>query len=407
MTYWYENPDRHKDGRHWISVCISLACKTGLHLDHTSEPKPDHKFRNILWWSVFTRDRLIALGLQQPPVIKDEVHLPIPMLTLGDLDITTQKYAKQCYGSNERDLARIFIEKIKLCRCVKDDLYSWDCQPIHHHIPALAAKPRQTSLYLSNLELDDWFQDLPANISFHPEPFLPIHNADLIFHSHCAWLKMVYLEIYSTIHRQLDFLSEKYSPSQPLSLDGPEECPVLRGAIELTTILQDLYTKQLIYYLPTTSVAMILRAGIIHIQEMFSGDPHVGAASFRRLSQCILALQQLGRRYGSAFFLATLLGAPKGASVITASPEEILAHVDIESLDKLTVSYAESSVSTILKIREPYDRDIISGLKSRKVERAGEVGEHGSARGSSSKSGSSPGDAFEVRDLDFADYTLE
>jgi hypothetical protein len=406
MTYWYENPDRHKDGRHWISVCISLASKTGLHLDHTEEPKPDHKLRNMLWWSVFTRDRLIALGLQQPPVIKDEVHSSIPMLALEDLDINTQKYAKTCYGVNERSLARIFIEKVKLCRCVKDDLYSWDCQPIHHHMATVAPKPRQTSLWLSKLELDDWLQDLPDNISFRPKPFLPAHNADLIFHSHCAWLKMVYLEIYSTIHRQLDFLSEKYSPSQPLSLDGPE-CPILRSAVEITLILQDLYQKQLIYYLPTTSVAMILRAGIIHIQEMFSGDPHVGAASFRRLSQCILALQQLGRRYGSAFFLATLLGAPKGASVITCSPDEILAHVDIESLDKLTVSYAESSVSTILKIREPYDRDIISGLKSRKVERAGDRGHNGSGTGSSLKSDFSPSDPFEIRDLDFADYCLQ
>lgn len=405
MTYWYENPDRHKDGRHWISVCISLACKTGLHLDHTSAPKPDQKFRNMLWWSVFTRDRLIALGLQQPPVIKDEVHMPVPLLALDDLDTTTQKYAKASYGSNERNLARIFVEKVKLCRCVKDDLYSWDCQPIQ--IPTVAAKPRQTSLWLSKLELDDWFQDLPEDICFRPKPFLPAHNADLIFHSHCAWLKMIYLEIYSTIHRQLDFLSEKYSPSQPLSLDGPEAGPVLRGAVELTVLLQDLYQKQLIYYLPTTSVAMILRAGIIHIQEMFSGDPHVGAASFRRLSQCILALQQLGRRYGSAFFLATLLGAPKGSSVITCSPDEILAHVDIESLDKLTVSYSESSVSTILKIREPYDRDIISGLKSRKVERAGDPGHDGSARASSLKSESSLGDAFEMPDVDFADYTLE
>lgn len=404
MTYWYENPDRHKDGRHWIAVCVSLACKAGLHFDHTEEQQPGHKFRNMLWWSVFTRDRLIALGLQQPPVIKDEVHLPIPMLALEDLAITTQKYAKACYGINERNLARIFVEKVKLCRCIKDDLYSWDCQPINI-TPAIAAKPRQTTLWLSKLELDDWFQDLPENISFCPKPFLPSHRADLIFHSHCAWLKMVYLEIYSTIHRQLDFLSEKYNPNQPLSLDTPE-CPVLRGATELTAILQDLYQKQLIHYLPTTSVAMILRAGIIHIQEMLSGDPDVGAASFRRLSQCILALQQLGRRYGSAFFLATLLGAPEGSSVITCSPDEILAHVDIESLDKPTVSYAESSVSTILKIREPYDRDIISGLKSRKVERAVDSRQDGCARVSSLKSESSLDDCSGICDVGSTGWNL-
>ncbi|KAJ5160481.1 uncharacterized protein N7482_007485 [Penicillium canariense] len=366
MTYWYENPDRHKDGRHWITVCVSLACKTGLHLDHIDTHRPSHKFRNMLWWSAFTRDRLIALGLQQPPVIKDEVHSSIPMLEIDDLDITRQRYASACYGCHERHLARIFVEKIKLCRCIKEDMFSWDCQPIHP--PVGARRARRASLWMSKLELDDWLQDLPETISFHPRPFVPAHKADLIFHSHCAWLKMVYLEIYSTLHRQLDFLSDKYSPRQPLSLDAPE-CPVLRGAVEVTVILQDLYHKHLIYYLPTTSVPMILRAGIVHIQDMSSGDPTVGLASFRRLSQCILALQQLGRRYGSACFLATWLGAPSGSSVTTCSPEEILAHVDIESLDQLTLSYPDSAVSTILKIREPYDVDIISGLKSRKEKR--------------------------------------
>ncbi|KAJ5689730.1 C6 transcription factor [Penicillium macrosclerotiorum] len=387
MTYWYENPDRHKDGRHWITVCISLACKIGLHLDYAQPDVPHPKFRNLLWWSIFTRDRLIALGLQQPPVIKDEVWLPIPTLTVNDLAIVHEEYAAHCYGSYERSLALIFVEKIKLCRCIKDNLFSWGCRPLHAPV---AGKPRRASLWLTKLEVDDWVQDLPSNIAFSPNSFLPPTNADLIFHSHCAWLKMVSLEIYSTLHRQLDFLSEQYSPRQPLS-DGPGGCPVLRAAVDVTAILQDLYHKHLIYYLPTTSVAMILRAGIIHIQDMFSHDTNVGRVSFRRLVQCILALQQLGRRYGSAFLLASVLGAPKGhgSSVTTCSPEEILAHLDIECLDRLTLGDVESSESTILKIREPYDVDIISGLKSRKEKeegskKSGQV-EIGSPRSSSTE----------------------
>jgi hypothetical protein len=70
MTYWHEGGENHKVGRHWMGTCISLALKTGLHSDFVKYPSLLHGSQSRLWWSIFTRDRLIALGLQQPPLIK-------------------------------------------------------------------------------------------------------------------------------------------------------------------------------------------------------------------------------------------------------------------------------------------------------------------------------------------------
>lgn len=364
MTYWYDNPDRHKDGRHWIGICVSLAFKAELHLDYSDHA--DWKFRKVLWWCIFTRDRLMSLGLQQLPTIKDNLRSSIPPPSVDDCvslhPEETAENGTSCYGAHHEKIARIFVEKVKLCLCVKDDLYSSNYRSMGTR--PVSKQPRISSLLISKVELDDWLREVPDSILFHPTPFLSA-EADVVLHSHCAWLKMVYLDLYSTIHRQLDFLSEKYTPRQKLSHDATD-CPVLLSAIEFTEIMRDLYEKRLISYLPTTSVPLIFRVGILHIYEVFArGDECLDGASLRRLLHCILALQQLGQRYGAAVFVASLLGAKGRDSVITSTPGDILRQVDIESLDHLTLSYADYSLPTIITIREPYYVDIISGLKSR------------------------------------------
>ncbi|KAJ5568635.1 hypothetical protein N7450_011121 [Penicillium hetheringtonii] len=365
LTYWYDNPDKHKDGRHWMSICIGFAYKAQLHLDYSDHP--DWNFRRILWWCIFTRDRLMSLGLQQPPMIRDQMELSIPVLRLDKDDIVISRFKSRIgisyYGENHDKLARIFVEKINLCRCIRVDLFSWNCQPTSSK--PIASQSRRSCLWLSKIELEDWHRDLPKKISFCPIPFVA-NESDLLLYYHCAWLKMIYLEFYSTLHRQLDFLSDQYSPRQRLSLAHEDSnCPVLQSAIEFTEILQDLNEKHLTSYLTPTSVCMILRTGILHIQEVFTSNLQVDDASLRRLLHCILALQQLGSRYGGALFVASLFGASSGSSIVTSSPKDILAHVDVDSLGLLTSRHSEAPFTTVFKIREPYDVDIVSGLKSK------------------------------------------
>ena len=367
MTYWYENPEKHKDGRHWISVCVSLAYKIGLHLEPVDGFQAFSTFRRVLWWSIFTRDRLISLGLQQPPIIKDDIHAEVSIPRTNEVSLISlviyDEYLASCYGVHERTLARIFTEKIKLCQCIKDNLFSWGCQSTGSRTSVTPS--RRLSFWLSNLEIEEWFRQIPSEILFRSEQSLLLNDQDVILRSHCAWLKMVYLEIYRSLHRQLEFSLDENTHRQQLSLGKPD-CPVLLGAIEVTKILQDLYQRNLIPYLPTTCVAMILRAAIIHIQEIFVEDLHVVKVSRRRLLDCILALRQLGRRYESAFFLARLLGAPSGLPILLSSPDEVLAQFDLKSLCQLTSTHPDSPVPSISRIREPYDVKLILGLESRK-----------------------------------------
>ncbi|KAJ5714181.1 uncharacterized protein N7483_011362 [Penicillium malachiteum] len=373
MTYWYENPQRNKDGRHWISVCISLACKISLHLESSKLLVGDssQKFHSLLWWSIFTRDRMIAFGLQQPPLIKNEVYLPMDVPTAESLGIfnlqSFRGYAGGCYKANRESLGCIFIEKIKLCRCIRDDMFSWDAQKKRPVGSPSHAESRKESLLASKEGLQTWREELPSKIKFQPKHFLPPNDGELIFHIHCAWLWMAYNDIHSTVHRQLEFLSEDSDSPRQLSL-STSESPVLSGAVEMTEVAHDLCQKHLIHYLPCSSVPMILRAGIIHIQRMCTGDAEIERSGLKGLLQCLSALKQLSRVYGSALFLVSILGGEQTEALNSSTPKDILKKFDIETLDRLTLGFAESSSPTILKIREPYDVDVIAQLKSRRTD---------------------------------------
>ncbi|KAL2845888.1 fungal-specific transcription factor domain-containing protein [Aspergillus pseudoustus] len=241
MTYRCENPEQHKDAQHWISVCVSLACKAGLQLDDRQDSNNIWKVDRILWWCIFTRDRLIALGLQRPPFIKDEMHISVPVLQCHDFQILkpgpTTSYAVSCYGNHKTSLERMFIEKTKLCRCIKDGAFSWPNYQAHI-VASTAVQPRQVALFLSELELSHWLHDLPESIAFSQKPFLPTTDADLILYFHTAWLRLIYLKIFSTLNQQL------------LSLDT-QECPVLSSATEAASILNGIYQKNSAFHFST------------------------------------------------------------------------------------------------------------------------------------------------------------
>ncbi|KAJ5660091.1 hypothetical protein N7507_006542 [Penicillium longicatenatum] len=368
MTYWSENPDGVKNGRYWINVCVSLASKVDLYPDPSDIKTTSGRFKNLLWWSMFTRDRLVALPLQEAPLIKNEVYLSLPIPTAEELGIFPPRspfsndYANTCYQDNGNNLALIFIEKIKLCRCIRDDMFSWGVQ--RPDLGSRGIKARRESLMLSKLDLDDWLEGLPDEIAFRPKPFLTPNDADLIFHVHCAWLQMIYCEIHSTLHRQLEFFAEQGNTSRRVLLSDSLGCPVLRGAVEMTTVIEDLCQKHIIRYLPTSSVPMVLRACIIHIQQMCSGDAQVERTGLKGLLQCIRALQQLSKVYGCALFLTSILGG-HGSEPLGSSPQALLKSLDMDTLDRLTSGYHESATSMV-RIREPYDVDVIAQLRTRR-----------------------------------------
>lgn len=342
MTYWYETPDDQKDTWHWMGVSLSLAHTIGLHRD-PGNSRMDHRRQRMwkrIWWSTYTRDRLIALGMRRPMRVKDD-DCDVPMLTMDDFEF--QPFSPEVVrmvGDSEilqnvnyqRQLASMFIEKAKLCLCVSHVL-SAQYSVLSHKFggsmeTTMMLVPKKSTAETFEVrrcdqELEDWVANLPVETQYMPSGVSKLPEAQEVLHSHRALLKMVYLTTSSALHRPQVLPAIPY-PSMDSELQELSRNKVRSAAVEITDIAQDLQTLDLTRYYPTTGVTVLLPAVIIHLLDIKSSDPSVRMTSLQRFYQCMRILQRLREMYASADFATSFLEAAirkAGIQLTTAPPD--------------------------------------------------------------------------------------
>ncbi|KAH8429022.1 fungal specific transcription factor domain-containing protein [Aspergillus melleus] len=362
MSYWYEGDDSQKGGRHWIDVCILLARVNILGFDWPKKQGGQWRLRKRLWWCIYTRDKLVALGLQQFPSIEEEFASEIPMITIDDFAPLLLPIEMEDVTAHQDSLRRIYIEKVKVCRFVNRALHQWRYQ--QNPDDQLLIRIAEANLDLCRQDLLQWQMNLPLDLVYHVE-LSPLQNqADRILHCHRAWLRLAFLEIRFTVHRQLRALHGNTGYLSHEAEQSLEESLQL-DAVQVTDVLQDLYYQKLLYSLPTTSVAVICRTCLTLLGGMNSSLPDSGRALVQRFNLCTFALKQLSTLYGSAVFLVSVLGLKKQRFRHNGytSMKDILSHIDLDTLSQLTLLGSDYPASTVLSIRDPYCLQVVSTLK--------------------------------------------
>ncbi|KAJ5728584.1 uncharacterized protein N7483_003092 [Penicillium malachiteum] len=343
MTYWYETPDDQKDTWHWMGVSLSLAHTIGLHRDPGNSRMDLRRQRmwKRIWWSTYTRDRLIALGMRRPMRVKDD-DCDVPMLTLDDFEF--QAFSPEIVKmvgdseilqniSHQRELALMFIEKAKLCLCVSHVL-SAQYSVLSHKFggtmeTTMMLVPKKSTaesfeVRRCDQELEDWVANLPVETQYTPSGVSKLPEAREVLHSHRALLKMVYLTTSSALHRPQVLPAVPY-PSMDSELQELSRQKVRYAAVEITNIAQDLHILDLTRYYPTTGVTVLLPAVIIHLLDIKSTDPSVRMTSLQRFYQCMRILQRLREIYASADFATSFLEAAirKAGIQLTVAPQDV------------------------------------------------------------------------------------
>ncbi|KAJ6145232.1 hypothetical protein N7470_009127 [Penicillium chermesinum] len=343
MTYWYETPDDQKDTWHWMGVSLSLAHTIGLHRDPGNSrmnPRRQRMWKRI-WWSTYTRDRLIALGMRRPMRVKDD-DCDVPMLTMDDFEFPTYSpEIVRMLGDSEilrnvnyqRQLAAMFIEKAKLCLCVSHVL-SAQYSVLSHKFggsmeTTMMLVPKKSTAESFEVrhcdqELEDWVANLPVETQYVPSGVSKLPEAQEVLHAHRALLKMVYLTTSSALHRPQVLPAMPY-PTMDSELQDLSRKKVRAAAVEITDIAQDLHTLDLTRYYPTTGVTVLLPAVIIHLLDIKSSDPGVRTTSLQRFYQCMRILQRLREIYASADFATSFLEAAirKAGIQLTVAPVDM------------------------------------------------------------------------------------
>lgn len=338
MTYWYETPDDQKDTWHWMGVAISLSHTIGLHRNPEKSMALDDKRKKLwkrIWWSCVVRDRLVALGMRRPTRIKSE-DCDVPMLALEDFDIDMDvgnipllceegESREEAYN-RQRELSVMCIEKARLCVCISQVL-SAQYSVLNTNQGSLAADgSTKTTMVLlpkgsdkDNCEvqkcdtaLQTWLDELPSEAVYRPVRSDCGQQTDVVLGLHRNLLHMVYFTTVSALHRP------QVLPSAPApwparnvnaALGETSRRKVRQAATEITRLATELIDLNLVRYLPTFGVTVMLPAIIIHLLDIKSSNPATRERSVDGFAVCMQVMQGLRTSYASADYATHFLEA--------------------------------------------------------------------------------------------------
>ncbi|KAF2401407.1 hypothetical protein EJ06DRAFT_391149 [Trichodelitschia bisporula] len=348
LTYYYETPDDQKDTWHWMGVATSVAHTIGLHRnpERSNMSAKKTKLWKRIWWSTYMRDRLIALGMRRPTRIKTEDY-DVPMLTLDDFEIDVIPESVTCVPAEcllardvemQRQLAIMCIEKAKLCLCISHVLSKQYCvlnnnQGMVNDRTTMMLLPKKLDpetceVRTCDEELQQWLEELPEEAK-HRDSFTGSPPIDL----NRALLHMVFYTTLSALHRP------QVLPSAPVASPASDagfnllDCSrraVRRAATAITQLAGALDAADMVRYLPTTGVTVLLPAIIIHLLDIKAPEEDTRRSSLRGFCQCMVVMGKLRDIYAAAdYSTAFLEAAIRKAGIQIAPPTAASSPADI------------------------------------------------------------------------------
>lgn len=335
MTYWYETPDDQKDSHHWMGIAVSLSHTIGLHRNPEKSAAIDPARKRLwkrIWWSTYMRDRLVALGMRRPTRIQN-ADFDVPMLELSDFELAVIPEGPSCMPSDckllrdldmQRKLNIMCIENARLCICMSHVLsVQYSVLNNNHgvvsdqgstkttvHLVAKRPDPEQNEVQTCNNELVRWRSELAEEAQYVVPSWSDVDSGNYAIALNRSLLHMIYFATLSALHRPQVLPSTSLPPRQQQSeqLDHSRKA-VRLAASEITSIAHRLFDLDMVRYLPTTGITVLLPAIIIHLLDIKAPDEVTRRTSLRGFCQCMQIMSKLRDIYAAADYSTAFLEA--------------------------------------------------------------------------------------------------
>ncbi|KAJ9315862.1 fungal-specific transcription factor domain-containing protein [Paecilomyces variotii] len=297
MSWYWEGPeDVTKNVFYWSRVAITVAQGSGMHrsVENSQLSKPDKKLWKRIWWTLFTRDRSVAVALGRPVAINTD-DSDVEMLTEEDF-IEDEVDSPAEYPPDPVHV-QFFLQYVKLCEImglVLSQQYS------------VASKTRRNNaidLTHSDMALADWLQNCPPEVTWGRS-------------RHHFWAALLHSNYYTT----LCLLHRAHMPPATSSPSGyrvdemayPSRTIAFQAAAMITSIVENLQSHNEIRYTPAFIVYSLFSALIMHVYQMRSSVPSVVATSQERINICMQALKDVSKAWLVAKMVYTLFDSILG-----------------------------------------------------------------------------------------------
>ena len=253
--------------------------------------RSDKRLWKRIWWTLYSRDRSVAVALGRPVAIDPE-DSDVEMISEDDfIDDETDRPAEH---SPDPVHVQFFINYVKLSEImglVLSQQYS------------VASKYRRANaidLTHSDMALADWLQHCPPEVQWDRT-------------RHHFWAALLHANYYTTLcllHRA--HMPPAGSPKAN-NLDGfgeehayPSRNIAYQAAAMITSIIENLRAHDEIRYTPAFIVYSLFSALIMHVYQMKSSNKSIVSATEQRLQICLDALKEVSKVWLVAKMVHTL-----------------------------------------------------------------------------------------------------
>ncbi|THC99203.1 hypothetical protein EYZ11_001291 [Aspergillus tanneri] len=158
--YWEGPEDVTKNVFYWTRVAIVVAQGSGMHrsVESSQLSKPDKRLWKRIWWTLFTRDRSVAVALGRPIGINTD-DSDVGMLTEEDfiedeIDIAAEYPPDPVH-------VQFFLQYVKLCEIMGLVLSQ------QYSVASKSRRMNAMDLTHSDMALADWLQNCPKEVCWH------------------------------------------------------------------------------------------------------------------------------------------------------------------------------------------------------------------------------------------------
>lgn len=298
MGWYWEGPeDVTKNVFYWSRVATIVAQGSGMHrsVEQSQLSRSDKRLWKRIWWSLFTRDRSVAVALGRPVHINLD-DSDVEMLTEDDfIEDETDRVSE--YPPDPIHV-QFFLQYVKLCEImglVLSQQYS------------VASKGRQRNaidLTHSDMALADWLQNCPKIVYWESA-------------RHHFWSGLLHSNYYTTLCLLHRAHMPPTSHSRSFSDEGyPSRNIAFQAAAMITSIIENLAAHDQLKYCPAFIVYSLFSALIMHVYQMKSPVPSIQQITQERLRSCMQAMKEVSRVWLVGKMVYTLFESIIGNKVL-------------------------------------------------------------------------------------------
>lgn len=301
MGWYWEGPeDVTRNVFYWTRVAIVVAQGSGMHrsVENSQLNRTDKRLWKRIWWTLFTRDRSVAVALGRPIAIN---------IDDSDVEMLTEEDFIEDEGDSPAEYplepihVQFFLQYVKLCEIMGLVLAQ------QYSVASKLRRYNPLDLTHSDMALADWLHNCPKDVRWERS-------------RHHFWAALLHSNYYTT----LCLLHRSHMPPASSGSHGcrgdelayPSRTIAFQAAGTITSIVEKLQSLNEIRYTPAFIVYSLFSALIMHVYQMRSPVPSVVAACQARIGICMQALKDVSKVWLVAKMVHTLFESILGNKVL-------------------------------------------------------------------------------------------